>query len=334
VNGKESADPGGQGKYPAAQQQQHEAPAVQPAGMAMEDTPKLLAQRRRIEGAFGPRPGAAAVQRIIQLKKFDFDGHSIDSERLDEFVNFCTGMARVNPERLASLVPFLLDKAPGLRHEDVIQMCRLIWMAQGRAVPAVDRTIAAGFQAIIDAAGRLGAGDMVSRTVRNAAIIDANADLITLAGPKARIFVMHLVGEQPEYGFDNESAGAIRQRTRVLPTVWGTLAGDPQRVNFFSNGFGNDPCICGRLNSVTEFLAKQSIGVSDEELSGKKYDEALTGQIAKLIYAFFKGQDDQDDFVPDWNAFRVHFLANHAHLTAHPKFHASYAMAKLATYDA
>lgn len=326
MNGKESENPAVQSRRPAAQRHQQEGSAVQLAGMAVEDSPRLVAQRQRIEGAFGPRPGAAAAQAIVQRKKFDFDGHSLDSARLDEFANFCSGMSRVNPDRLASLVPFLIRNRPGLQYDEIIDMCRLIWMAQGRGVPAVDNAMPAEFQAILTAAGPLGAPDRATRTVREAAKIHANADLIALAGPNARLFVTCFIGQQPETGFDNESAGAIRQRTGVLPVAWAGLAGDPQRINFFNNGFGNDPCICGRLNGVTEFLAQQSLGISEDELAGRNHDNALAMQIHGLAGTYFGNGPS------NWPAFRAYLITNHPDIATHAKFNGSFEWARLA-YD-
>jgi hypothetical protein len=273
-----------------------------------------------------PRPTLQASEgAAIQMTKFEFDGLRLDSDDVPAFVNFAATMARVNRERLQNLVPFLLVNSPGLQARDVVWMVRVVWQALGFNPPIPVYTIPAPFLEVLrcldSVKAEVSRASTVAKTIHVAGLIDANAELIAFAGPNARFFVRYLVGEQPETGFVNESAGAIHERTQVVLHAWRKQTTQLDRIRFFNQGFGSAPCICGRLNGVAEFLARQS-DIPEEALSDAKYDVALSQKLAKLAEDFFGGKD------PDWPAFMEYIRSNYAGLMGHPKFGGSFQAAR------
>lgn len=313
---------------------------TQLAGTAVNDEASLENEADVMGGQAqrgGPAVSAGAVQRaaatdavaLLQRKKFDFEGHSVDSGNLDAFRNFCTGMARVNPQRLRDLGLYLIHNEQSLTREEILTMTRMLWTALGLAVPPVNQAIPQAFQVVIDAferlRGQVTRPDAVARTLRAAAIVHANADLIALAGPEARRFVYLLIGEQPETGFDNESSGAIQQRTGVVLTAWSDLPTDPDRIGFFNGAFGSDPCVCARLNGVAEFVAMRVENIPASALEDAPYDTELSQRILELAEAFFKDDEGEEH---DWAAFRRKLVENHQDIAEHEKFSGSFKAAR------
>ncbi|MDA0366367.1 MAG: hypothetical protein O3B31_15435 [Chloroflexi bacterium] len=275
-----------------------------------------------------PTLGAA---RAVRLKRFEFDSYQLDSDDLDGFQRWCEGMGRVNLTRLTSMIAHLFVNGPGIDRSRLLRLIDIAHAGTGHPIPAAVDTIGGPYGAILTRLEELGEWvnglDRVRRTIVAAARIDANAARIAAFRGHARYAVLEATGEQPSTGFDNESAGSIQERARVLLAAWAGLNGTDAQVAFFNTGFGNDPCIAARLNGVAEYQAK-ALGISEEALSGAKYDSVLGNEILEIAYEFF--EEFEQDHEPDWGAFLAHLRKHHTDVVDHPAFDATYSVAKSA----
>lgn len=282
---------------------------------------------RRPLALHGATAAALTAARYLQLKRFEFDSYQLDSDDLDGFRLWCEGMGRANPARLASMIAFLFANGPGIDGRELIRMIELAYAGAGNLIPARVTTIGGQYGAILtrleELADGVGSVDRVRRTITAAALIDANAARIAAFRGHARYAVLQAVGEQPSTGFDNESAGAIQERARVLLAAWAGLSTQHAQLDFFNKGFGTDPCIAARLNGIAEYQAR-ALGISEEALSGARYNGELGNRILGLAYEFL----DPDE--PDWAAFLEFLETDHTEIFTHPDFHATYPVAKSA----
>lgn len=287
------------------------------------------------------RADASARSAPVQRKAIHFEGHTLDTSDMASFRLWCIGMARVHPERLHALMNHLFHQTHDAPEtERIPDDERMTMLNEARRVLDAVGTgavlgLPAPYEHILGEITRLRARLSVRaqrtawRTVRAAALIDANAAQIAAAGGQAREAVLRLTGDMPSDGFRNESEDTVRTRASVLPAVWRALTTDSDRVAFLENGFGRDPCLAARLNGVAEYRAGQE-GISEAALSGARYSIALGKKILTLAYAFFEDDDDDDDdYEPDWGAFRTYLKANHGGIADDPDFAPSFDAARL-----
>lgn len=196
-----------------------------------------------------------------------------------------------------------------------------------RDIWGIDETIGPNYAAIITALDevqeQVSRHASVRRTIRAAALIDANAQFIAGFGADARYAVNQLVGETPSSGFDNESSNAILDRARVMLSAWNAAVGAAAQLALFNHGFGHDPCLAARLNAIAEFRAGQ-LGITEEALTGAAYNIELGNRILNLMYDHVQGDP------PQWAAFTTFLETNHPDIVADPNFHATYPVAKSA----
>jgi hypothetical protein len=210
-----------------------------------------------------------------------------------------------------------------LSRDDHLVMLRQI----NHDIWGIHDTIGANYKIIIDALDEVhdqvpqSQSERVRRTIRAAALIDANSHFIAGFGADAREAVNQLVQDTPSSGFANESSNAILERARVVLSAWDGAVGAAAQLELFNSGFGNDPCLAARLNGILEFRAGQ-LGITEEALAGAVYDIELGGRILNLMY------EHVNDNHPQWDAFMTYLNDNHQDIVTNPNFHTTYPKAK------
>jgi hypothetical protein len=240
------------------------------------------------------------------MTTFDFVGQAMDTDNMNEIESYLDG----NRDRLAEFVQFLATNSPGLSTSDLQVLDN---MAQSRMVTAPS----GDYASILNAANALGPTqlprlDTVVKTIREAELIDTNADYIAACGTDGANAVLRVTGSKPSTGFVSEPATAVREKAQALLAVW-QLCDDPnKKLLLFTDGFGNDPCLAARLNGIQNFAAVLS-GIPPEALADPvPANEDLRKEVSRL-YGVYTGPDTAA-------AFREWLLTNHPNVFNDPQF--------------
>jgi hypothetical protein len=152
----------------------------------------------------------------------------------------------------------------------------------------------------------------VVNTIEEAKKIDINADYIAAWADRGQEAVLKVAGSKPSTGFINEPASAIREKAKVVLSVWDACDDANKKLMYFMEGFGSMPCLAARLTGLQEFGAKLILGTS------LPTTRVPNDQLAAQLNNLYGICPEPDDKTPE--SFLAWLNTNHQDVVNHADF--------------